>query len=132
MTKVTREIAQQDIDRWLDFKKVGQSKREKKSEEIDNLVDSVADGYLVVNDDYTLKHILKFPLEGGIPVKELIYQTRLEAVKIKSRMQNLKAGDGHGVLMGYICALTDQAAGIIGKLDTEDYNIAGCIVVFFV
>jgi hypothetical protein len=52
--------------------------------------------------------------------------------EVQARTKQVKAGDANGILMAYVAALTGENTGIIGKMDTEDYNICQSIAVFFV
>ena len=135
MAKIPLETAQAEVDKWLDFKKVKDQKRENNKEQIELIVDAICEGTLVL-DEKTLvfTHKLSFPLgssdkEGTI--KELTYKPRLMVRDINAKMKGVKAGDSDGRIVGYIAALTDQPSGIITSLDTEDNSLAQQIVAFF-
>lgn len=132
MSKVSREAAEQEVNNWLDFKKVNAKKRETFKENIDILVDAISDGNLVIDDkDFVFTHTLKFPLGEGDSVRELKYKPRVKVSTIHVCLQNVKAGDADGRICGHIAALTGIDRNIIKQQDTEDYEIGRSIAVFF-
>lgn len=130
-TKVNREQAEGEISTWLDYKKVGDSKRETYKDQIAELVEGVMDGTLVIGADKSITHTLKFQTEGETPVKELKYKPRLAVRDINKAVTGVKSGDQEGRMLGYVAAATNQAKGIIGALDSVDYSIASSIIIFF-
>ncbi len=135
MALVSKEVATKDIDRWLDYKKVRDSKREANKEYIDSLVAAVCDGLLVVNDDLTITQTLLFPIEdkeGKDAFKTLEYKARLNVSLLHLHMNGIKPGDNDGRLLAHVAALTAKPKELIKKIDTEDYGIALSIAVFFV
>lgn len=128
---VNREQAEKEVTAWLDFKKVPGSKRKSNQSFIENMTEAIMDGTLIVEDDKTLVHTLKFPIDGKTPVKQLKYKPRLRVENIMPRLQGLKPGDADGRLLAYVAALTEQNSGIIEKLDSEDYSLGQAIAVFF-
>ncbi len=135
---VNREIAIQEIDAWLDFKKVRSRKRVSYADNIDVLVDAVEDGLLVLHKETgKLNQTLQFPIkgtQGGKEVdvlKELEFVPRLNIQRLHSKLEGVKAGNGDGRILGYICALTGQPKDIINKMLTDDYEICQAIAIFF-
>lgn len=135
-TKIAREVAEQDIIKWLDHKRVKASKREGQYKEaIDSLIEAISDGNLVLNEDFTFTQKLSFPLmndKGSAEVNELTFKPRLTVEETQIRLQSVKPGDGDGRIKAFVCALTGKNSGIIGKLDTEDYGTCQNIAVFFI
>ena len=132
--KINLKTAEAEIKKWLDYKKVSPKKRESLQDNIDNMVDCIVDGTLVLQDDMKLLHTLSFPLEndkGEVTVKELIYKPRLQVRDINVKMKGLKPTDADGRIIGYTRALTDQPAEVIKSLDTEDNTLAQHITGFF-
>jgi hypothetical protein len=127
---VSKEIAIQDVNRWLDYKRVRASKREDYKQHIDSLVAAIQDGLLTVEEDHTITQHLLFEIgEGG--TKELKFKPRLTQEQLNPYISKLASGSADERLRAYICALTGQAVGIISKLDTEDNTISQSIAVFF-
>ena len=129
--KVSVDIAKEDVDKWLDYKRVKEKKRESYKEQIEALVDGVADGNLILNEKHELVQTLIFPLEGELPLKELNYKPRLKVSTIHQHLSGIKATDADGRICAYVAALTSKPKDVIKGLDTEDYSIAQAIAVFF-
>ena len=51
---VSKDVAQQDVERWLSFKKLTDQRREEKKENIEALINAVCDGNLIVDEDCNL------------------------------------------------------------------------------
>lgn len=128
---VAVEVAQKDIDKWLDFKKVSPSKRERLKDNIEALVEAVCSGSLVVTEKHELEQTLIFPFEGEAPTAKLIYKPRLNVGQISDKLKGVKSTDLKGFLAAYISALTDQPMALCKRLDTEDNSLAENIAVFF-
>lgn len=132
MAKVSPEIARQDINKWLDCKKISTKRRDELKDNIDKLVDNVSEGILVLNDKNELIQELLFPLGIDGAIKKLTYKPRLKQADISKKIQGNKGTDVGSYVRSYVCALTDQPANLIGELDSEDYNVANSIAVFFI
>ena len=122
------EVAQKEVEKWLDFKKVDEDKRADNAEGINALAKSVSKGYLRLNENHEFIQTLKFPIGD---LKELKYKPRLKMNEIHVKSTNVKAGDANGLITAYICALTDTNSGLIKEIDTEDNRIAQQIAIFF-
>jgi hypothetical protein len=123
------KTAEQDINRWLDFKGVKEAKREKLKDAIGLLIDGVCDGCLVVDDKHFLVQKLIRPFDGEQPIKEFRYKPFLIVgeVKIKSNINE----DFFAYSCAYIAALTGLPTAVIKKLDVDDFVLAKAIVEFF-
>jgi hypothetical protein len=125
---VSIEVAQADMERWLDGTKVMPSKRVAAKVDIEMMTEAIQDGLLVVNEDLTITHKLLYPLEA---ISELNYKSRLSVEEPKSRLQQFKSDDVHGMIHAYVATLTKQPLAVIGKLDRKDYRISTAIAGFF-
>lgn len=131
MDVISRDIGQQEIEKWLDYKKISHKKREIQKDHIDSLVDAICDGSISLKDDFTIVHNLKFPTDGELPVKTLEYKPRLKMETIHMHLQGVKSQDADGRLCAHVAALTSKPKDLVRKLDTEDYTIAQSIAIFF-
>ena len=131
MEKVTREIAEREINEWLAYKKINDAKREAYKEHIETLIGAVMDGSIVVNEEKTFLHELKFALEGEIPVTRLEYKPRVKISTIHRNLQGVKSDDVDGRICGYIAALSSKPRKVIEAIDTEDYSISKAVAIFF-
>lgn len=132
MSKVALEVAEKEVESWMDKKKITQSMRESLKDQIKILVESVCDGLLILNvetNEWT--HFLNFPLgeEGTIP--QLKYLPRLNDRLLEPHLRGVKSDDGDKRLQAYISALTGEVKGVIANLDTVDKRVSTAIASFF-
>lgn len=134
MSKVVREVAEKEIESWLDKKKVFASTRDAYKESIEILIESVSEGVLVLNPDtFELIHTLLFPIESELATTELKYKPRLNDNMLKPYLNGIKANDADGRILATVAALTSvPTKNILMALDSMDKRIAMAIVVFFI
>lgn len=125
---ISIEVAQAEIQKWLDGTKVMASKQAASKSDIELLTDAVCDGLLVVNEDLTLTQKLLYPLEG---VTELVYKSRLSVGDPASRLKEFKADDIHGMVLAYVATLTQKPNALIKNIDRKDYRISTAVAGFF-
>lgn len=130
---VSLEVAEKEVGKWLDHKRVKQSTREEKTtkESIEELVGAVMDGDLTLGEDFSWQHHLNFPLGKNEDVKTLSYKPRLGVGTTHRHLEGVKSGDADGRLLAYVAALTNKPKSILKTMDTVDYGIARGIAVFF-
>lgn len=128
--KVTLEMAELEVNKWLDSKKISVKRREALAENIEKLVECVMTGELVLTESNEWTHNLLFPLGDG-SIKTVTYKNRLNGDEIQKKIQGLKAADSTAIVNAYICALTNEPAAAILKMDTEDLGVARSVVIFF-
>lgn len=129
MSKVSLEIAKADVERWLDYKKLTQKKRDEKADMIETLTDLVSSGDITIDEECNIKHNLLFPVGE---VKVLTYKPRLKAEAISVHLKGVSSDDMTGMIAAYAAALTVQPKSVIKDLDTEDFSIARAIAIFFI
>lgn len=134
MEKISREVAQAEVEKWLDYKRVNSKKRETYEDNIETLVESITNGFLTLGEDHVFQHSLKFPItnsDGETTVSTLEYKPRIKVSEIQKYMQGIKPTDGDGRVAGLIAALTGKTKAIVKDMDTEDYTISQAIAIFF-
>lgn len=131
MSAVAKEVAQQDIDKWLDYKRLNDSKRDDYKDSIATLVNAVSDGRLIVDDNCNLVQTLSFPTDGEKSITKLEFKPRLKVGAVHTHLQGVKPTDADGRILAYVCALTSSPKEVIRALDTEDYSICQAIALFF-
>lgn len=131
MPKVALEVAEGEVTKWLDFKKISQAKREANKESIDTLIGYVCEGVLSITEDSKIVHQLMFPLDKEQKLEKLEYKPRIHAGAIQRHLQGVKGNDVDGRLTAYAAGIAGQPKEIIKALDTEDYSIAMSVAVFF-
>ncbi|KKN59925.1 hypothetical protein LCGC14_0536750 [marine sediment metagenome] len=130
--KIPLEKAIEEIDGWLDRKKIFPSAREEYRDQIDTLAEAISLGFLSLNDKGEFKQELSFPLKEELAVTHLEYKARLNGRMLEPHLKGIKAGDGDARIVAYLACLTGQAKGIIKALDTADRKITNSIVIFFI
>lgn len=132
MDKITREVATNEINGWLDKKKVYDATRETNRESIEILIEAMTKGDLSLNDKGEFTHKLLFPDALNGAATEFKYKARLNDDMVRSHKQGIKANDFEGMWAAYGAALTAQPKKLINLLDSADKKIFNAIVVFFV
>lgn len=130
-TKVNRETAVEELNKWLDAKRITGNKRKSNEEIEEELIDAIEDGWLVLNDDFTFTQRLKFPIQGTTEINELKHAFRVKVGELNAKLRGVKTDDIVGRVLTYVSVLTDQPKGIIGALDTADYSVASSIATYF-
>ena len=113
---VSKDVAQQDVERWLSFKKLTDQRREEKKENIDNLINAICDGNISVDDDCNLIQKLMSPFGDEMKITELKYKPRLTPFALKFHLQGVKATDIYSRVLYYLFDLTSVYKLIIEKL----------------
>jgi hypothetical protein len=131
---ITPEIAEVEITKWLDKKKVYQSVREANKANIKILVEALTRGDLVhLPETNGFKHRLLHPIESEKKTTELEYAGRLNDITLSKYMKGVDSDDGDERLIAILSALTGGTPkGLIRALDSLDKKIAMAIAVFFI
>lgn len=132
MENVSLEIAQKDINAWLDSKRISEKKRKDNEKVVDNLVSAVMEGNLVWDEEQKLlKQRLQWPVGENEELKHIEFKQRITQGDISARLRTAKSDDAFAVMGVYISAITGQPIAILDKLDSSDYSIAQSVAVFF-
>ena len=133
MEKITYEIAQKEIETWMDARRVSQSKRKNNESGVETLIEAVMYGQIVINEDTNqITQNLAYPLGEDESVKTLVYKSRITQKEVQDRVSSLKSQDSLSIISAYISALTLQPIAVLGKLDSTDYSLCQAIAVFFI
>jgi hypothetical protein len=131
MGKVNRELAEQTVDKWLDYKRVKPAKRESYKASIENITDAVEEGSLILNEEtHELEYTLDIPI-GDSKIQVLKFRPRLTVGEINKRLKGVSPKEADARVVAYVAALTGQNSGVIELLDTNDYDVCQAISVFF-
>lgn len=130
--KVSRELAEQEMNSWLDAKKIFASRRENYKDAIETLIEAIQNGVLILEEGGQFRHKLLFPIQGEMAITELTYKPRLNKKMLETPLKGVKANDSQGRMLAYLQALTDAPKNILAVLDHEDDRIADSILIFFI
>lgn len=128
---VSIEVAETEIKKWLDYKKIGPTKQEANKENIKTLTEAISEGVLRITEDFEIIHTLKFPIKEEIETTELKYKPRIAVKTIHQYMVGVKSDNGDGRILAYVAALTGKPKAVLTNLDLEDYSICTAIAIFF-
>ena len=126
--KVPMDIAQAEVEAWLDYKAIYPSKRDENRNAIDTVVNAVMYGDAVIGDDKSISVTLKFPV-GDTTV--LTLKPRLTVGEVAAVTKNVKPNDIEGRMTAYISALTGVLTATLSKMDTVDSSLLQSVTVFF-
>ncbi len=133
--KLSREVAEIEVEAWLDKKKVFQETRDKYKDYVDIIVEAIMNGVLVLDDKGEFTQILLFPLggkgEGESSIESIKYRLRVNDKQVSPHMRGVKADDADGRLQALIAAITSQSKSVISNFDSADKRIATAIGIFF-
>lgn len=134
MSKVDNQTATMEITRWLDFKKVGEKKREDNQQFIDSLIEAVENGSVTIDEKNNLVYTLPDPVlsDDDEPVLEtLTFKPRITVKELNSKLKGVKTDDADGRILAYVSAITGENAGTISRMYSEHYAVCTSIVMFF-
>ncbi len=134
MGKISLDQAQQEVQSWLDYKKITDREREKMQEFEDVLIDNIVDGHLSLDEKYNFHYNMKFPVmdeDGNEALSELTFKPRLDVLSKDKALRGVKSDDSEGRQIAYVSALTDKAKGLLKKMDTEDNKVCTAIIMYF-
>ena len=133
MGVISREVAEAEINSWLDKKKIKSSQRETNKDSIETMIHYMMDGELVI-DEATgqLIHSLVFPIGEGESIKKLTYKNRLNDKMLEPFMKGVNVRELSSIYAAYIAALTDTPKSILLQLESAtDAKLAKAITSFF-
>lgn len=135
MSKVDITMAQETVASWLDSKKISETKRTKQQMMIENLVEAVAEGQLVLDDNGNWEQHLLFPIkdEHGTDVHKTIkYKSRITDLDLVAPNKAIKGLTFADELNKAILALTKLPVNCVLSLDrSTDKQVAESIACFF-
>ena len=134
MSTVSKEVATQDIEKWLEYRKVKDKKIQESLSQQEELIAAIEDGSMVVDSDFNLVFKLAFPIknpQGEVTVSELKFKPRIFVHELNAKLKGVSASSPDERILAYAAALTGQTNALISKLDTEDYRIVSSIVMYF-
>lgn len=130
MDKVNKDVAQKDFDRWFEAKKLPKTRKEGDNEAMVNeLLGSVEEGFIILNDDGSVILKLREPLTGERPLSELNFLPRLTAGELMSKTSYAKSSQDKQIAT--IAALSGEVGGTIRALGTIDMSLAAVISAFY-
>jgi hypothetical protein len=134
MTKVSQELAEQEVESFLTRLKTFEADREKFKEQQGTLIEAIKEGVLTYQKDgeESFTQTLMFPMgEGESAITELKYRSRISDHDVRPWSKGVSNNDFLGHTNALVAALTKTNRAIIEKLNSADKRIASAIAVFF-
>jgi hypothetical protein len=133
---ISKEVATEEVTKWLDLKRIRDNKREASKPYIDEMVYAIMDGSLVLKENNGFTQKLLFPVKikgenGDEMIKEINFMPRMAIGELNIQLKKVDAEDNDARLLMHIVALTLENTGVIKKLETSDYKTAQAITMFF-
>lgn len=131
MSKVSKEIAEKEVNDWLDYKKINVQKREAQANSIETLIGFISEGTISIKEDKTIVQELLFEIGKESKITKLEYKPRIHVGAIQRHLEGGKSTDMDLRIVATAAALTSQTKELIKQLDSEDYSVASSIAIFF-
>ena len=131
MTAISRIQAEEEVNSWLDFKRVRLSKREENEQHVSGMIECVEEGIFIINDDQSITFKVLFPDCLG-DTEELIFKPRITDDEISRHLKKMDRKDANIYILARKAALTGVNTSILKKMDTEDSSISDHITAFFI
>jgi hypothetical protein len=135
MNKVSEEIAEKDLQEWLERNHISEDKIESAvgESQLKIIKKAIQSGRLVLNEDGKLSLSLSSPIGSlSSPITELVFNARVNRKMVMTHLSGVKSDNGDMRLVAYMGASTGINKTILLELMPEDQSIADAITVFFV
>lgn len=132
-------IASETVYSWLKSKRIPQTKIDKQKPMVENLIESVSNGSLVLREDGKWEQILIWPIKdehGADALTKIVYRDRITDLDVKKFATALKPADFPDAfelsINKTLLALTGQPVNYVLGLDrSTDKPVAEAIAFFF-
>lgn len=129
--KLAPEVAQAEVEKWLDWMKIMPGQREKHQDEIDILIEAVSYGNLELSEDMTWTQHLLFPFGEEIEIKNITYKKRINDKLMEPYLKGVKATDGDGRILAYKACMTGLEKALVKVVDPQDGRVLNALTAFF-
>lgn len=127
MSKLSIELAEAEVNKWIEARKTRDSVIEANKDNITALIDGFKDGLLSLNEDNTITQTLLHPIEG---LKTIKYKDRLSGFE-KQKHTSRAGSDVHSQIIALLAALSCENSALLNKLDTDDIGVIRSLTSFF-
>lgn len=131
--KVDKDTAKADVEKWLNAKRFPERKKAKYEEQINELIEMVQYGELVVSEDGKLTYKIQCPSEeADSPTQNIEFKNRISPKAVMLCLQKYKnPNSSHAQIIAHVSAASNLTTGQVEKLDTTDFSAISNIAVFF-
>lgn len=141
--KVPQEMAMEELQKWLDYKKTKVKLVKSDSDDVKDdeavkanteIVEAIMAGDLIIDEDMNMRYKLTFPVkseEGTSALSELKLKPRLTAYEVQKATKGINKEEPFALFIGYIHVLSGEIKGLINKIDSTDFALLQKIVGYF-
>lgn len=133
--KVSKEVAQEEFQSWLDGKRVSSLIRDENEGLGKFIIGAICDGNIRIDEENVMEFKLPEPVmekDGNQPlIESLKFKPRLREIDLEAHLKGIKPDDGDARLWAYIAAATGVAKGRLKHLYTNDATICKAIASYF-
>lgn len=132
-TVVAREAATEEVNAWLNHKRMPQWRRDQKADAIESLINCVMDGSVTIDKDknFELTQHLIWEVGEEAKISKLVWKAVSIVARLKSHMKGVESADFTGNCIAQCCAQTGQPKAVIENLNDQDLANLKAIAVFF-
>lgn len=128
MPVLSLELAELEVHKWMEAKKVRESVKTANKDNIEQLVEGFADGLLSLNEETNeITQELQFPIDG---LKKLVFKPRL-SVSERTKYTSRAKSDIDSQIVARLAALSGQNSALIAGMDTDDLAVSRSLTSFF-
>lgn len=130
---LSKELAEIEVQKWLNLRQVRNSVRIKCKQHIETLVDAMCDGILSLEDN-GLKQQLQFPIENKdneVVLSELLHKNRFKVKQLSEQVEGVSVENFVEFNLSYIAAITDTPRVFVSNMEHDDFKIAQAVASFF-
>lgn len=129
---ISREAAEAEVNKWLDFIDVSEERREDKdiAPVITDVIRCVMKGHWIIETDGRVTQKLIEPLAGG-NTAEIVYDHRYTVGDWKTKLRTVDPKNALEVTMAKLSMLSGLPVKLFEKLGRKDWANATYVAVFF-
>ena len=133
MGLVTKEIADKEVNAWLEWKRVPEAYIKGSQMYVNGISIAIQEGSFIIDPDTKeITHKLKWPIGSGeFEIKELKYKARLGVSVISQNIAGIPITNLTDRTLGIIAALCGRPRTEIAPMDSEDFRAASDVAAFF-
>lgn len=132
---ISEDLAQQEVDKWLNAHKIRKTVREKNASYIATLTDAMIDGLLVLNEDNSFSQTLLFPIQdedGVVKVANLNFKYRFKVRELSREVEGINPNNPIELTVSFVSALSCISRPLVLSMDYSDYKISSAVASFFI
>lgn len=134
MEVVSKVVAKQDLDNWLDFHEINEDQKKELAPNINIIIAAIQSGHVIIDPSTNvLTQKLKHPFGKEKTYNELSFKsTGLPIGEVENNKSAISKDSDNRNTLAHLAVATGTAIEVLMKLSTKDFNTAAAIVIFFI